>query len=84
MLVRTYDFFDFGGVGTRAGRREVVGRDRHAHHEGAAGLSVVWVEVGEVGKVNGGGVVDTLQGARSVKVADDIGCGLGLGLGRTF
>lgn len=45
-------------------------QDGHAHHESAAGGGVVWVEVGEVGEVNGGRVVDLLQSARGVEVAD--------------
>lgn len=49
-------------------------QDGHAHHESAAGCGVVRVEVGQVGEVNGGRVVDLLEGARSVEVADrDIG-----------
>jgi hypothetical protein len=82
--VGTYNFFDFRSVGARTGWGEVVGRDGYTHHEGAAGLGVVWVEVGEEGEVDGGGVVDGLQGARSVEVTDSVGCGLGLGLGRAF
>jgi hypothetical protein len=84
MVVGTYDLFDFRSVSTCAGRGEVVGHDRDTHHEGAAGLDVVWVEVGEEGEVDGGGVVDGLQGAGSVEVTDSVGCGLGLGLGRAF
>jgi hypothetical protein len=81
---RTYDLFNLRSVGTCAGRGEVVGRDGHTHHEGAAGLGVVWVEVGKVGEVDGGRVVDGLQGARRVEVTDSVGGGLCLGLGRAF
>jgi hypothetical protein len=80
----TYDLFNLRSVGTRTSRREVVGRDRHTHHEGAAGLGVVWVEVGKVGEVDGGRVVDGLQGAGSVEMTDSVGCGLCLGLDRAF
>jgi hypothetical protein len=58
--VGTYDLFDFRSVGACAGWGEVVGRDGYAHHEGAAGFRVVRVEIGKVGKVDGGGVVDRL------------------------
>lgn len=66
--------------------RVVVGHDRHAHHEGAAGFDVVGVEVGEVGEVDGGRVVDTLQGTGRVEVANGSGgrVGLLLGGGRAF
>lgn len=66
--------------------REVVGHDGHAHHESAAGFDVVGVEVGEVGKVDGGRVVDLLQGAGSVEVANGGGgrVSLLLGCGRAF
>ena len=57
-------------MGSRTGWGEVVGRDGHTHHEGAAGLGVVRVEVGKVGEVDGGRVVDALQGAGSVEVAN--------------
>lgn len=49
-------------MGTSANRREVVGHDGHAHHEGAAGFDIVGVEVGKIGKVDGGRVVNALQG----------------------
>ena len=77
---------DFRCVGAGADGREVVGHDGHAHHEGAAGFDVVGVEVGEVGEVDGGRVVDALQGAGSVEVANGGGCRVGLLLrgGRAF
>jgi hypothetical protein len=81
---RTYNLFDLRSVGACAGRGEVVGRDGHTHHNGAAGLGVVWVEVGKVGEIDGGRVVDGLESARSVEVTDSVGCGLCLGLGRAF
>lgn len=84
MLGRTHDLFNLRSVGACASRREVVGRDRHTHHEGAAGLGVVRVEVGKECEVDCGRVVDSLQGTRSVEVTDGVGCGLGLGLGRAF
>lgn len=71
-------------MGTCAGWREVVGCDGHTHHESTAGFRVVRIEVGQVGEVDGGRVVDGLQGARGVEVTDSVGCGLGLGLGRAF
>ena len=71
-------------MGSRTSWGEVVGRDGHTHHEGAAGLGVVWVEVGKVCEVDGGRVVDSLQGARGVEVTDGVGRGLCLGLGRAF
>ena len=71
-------------MGSRTGWGEVVGRDWYTHHEGTAGLGVVRVEVGKVGEVDRGRVVDSLQGARSVEVTDGVGCGLGLGLCRAF
>ena len=78
--------FDFRCVGAGADGREVVGHDGHAHHEGAAGFDIVGVEVGEVGEVDGGGVVDALQGTGGVEVANGGGGGLGLllGGGRAF
>lgn len=84
-MVATYGF-DFRCVGTSADGREVVGHDGHAHHEGAAGFDIVGVEVGEVGEVDGGRVVDLLQGAGSVEVANGGGCRVGLLLrgGRAF
>ena len=77
---------DLRCVSAGADGREVVGHDGHAHHEGAAGLGVVGVEVGEVSKVDGGRVVDALQGTGSVEVANDGGrrVGLLLGGGRAF
>jgi len=82
-LTRTYDLFYFRSVGACASWREVVGHDGHTHHESTAGLGVVWVEVGKVGEVDGGGIIDGLQRARSVEVTNSVG-GLSLGLGRTF
>lgn len=78
--------FDFRCVGAGADGREVVGHDGHAHHEGAAGGGVVRVEIGQVGEVDGGGVVDALQGTGGVEVANGGGGGLGLllGGGRAF
>lgn len=79
---RTYDF-SFRG---KCRRGSVIGQDGHAHHEGAAGGGVVRVEVGQVGEVDGGGVVDRLESAGGVEVADGLG-GFGLlllGGGRTF
>ena len=84
-FVKTYGL-DFGCVGAGADGREVVGHDGHTHHEGAAGLDVVGVEVGEVGEVDGRGVVDALQGTGSVEVANGGGGRLSLLLsgGRAF
>ena len=84
IVFRTTYGFDFRCVGAGADGREVVGHDGHAHHEGAAGFDIVGIEVGEVGEVDGGRVVDSLQGARGVEVTDGVGCGLCLGLGRAF
>lgn len=86
IVFRTTYGFDFRCVGAGADGREVVGHDGHAHHEGAAGFDIVGVEVGEVGEVDGGRVVDLLQGAGSVEVANGGGGGLGLllGGGRAF
>jgi hypothetical protein len=77
---------NFRSVSASADRREVVGHDGHAHHEGAAGFDIVGVEVGEVGEVDGGRVVDLLQGTGSVEVANGNGgrVGLLLGGGRAF
>jgi len=61
---------DFRCVSASTNRREVIGHDGHAHHEGAAGFDVVGVEVGEVGEVDGGRVVDAFQGTGSVEVAN--------------
>lgn len=69
---------DFRCVSAGADGREVVGHDGHTHQEGAAGLDVVGVEVGEVGEVDGRGVVDALQGTGSVEVANRGGGRLGL------
>jgi hypothetical protein len=69
---------DFRCVCTSTDGREVVRHDGHAHHEGAAGLGVVGVEVGEVGEVDGGRVVDALQGTGSVEVANGGGGRVGL------
>jgi hypothetical protein len=81
----TYSLY-FRCMSTSADGREVVGHDGHAHHEGAAGFDIVGVEVGEVGEVDGGGVVDLLQGAGSVEVANGSGGRVGLLLrgGRAF
>lgn len=64
--VATYDFSFRRDVR----RGAVVWKDGHAHHEGAAGFGVVRIEVREVGEVDGGGVVDGLEGAGGVEVAD--------------
>ena len=84
-FVKTYGL-DFRCVSAGADGREVVGHDGHTHHEGAAGLEVVGVEVGEVGEVDGRGVVDALQGTGSVEVANGGGGRLSLLLsgGRAF
>lgn len=81
------DHFRLRGVGTGAWRVHVVRKDGHAHHEAAACGGVVWVEVGEICEVDGGGVVDLLEGTGSVEVADSGGgrvgllsCGRSLGL----
>ena len=69
VFTKTYGL-DFRCVGASTDGREVVGHDGHAHHEGAAGFDIVGVEVGEVGEVDGGRVVDALQGTGSVEVAN--------------
>ena len=86
IVFKTTYSLDFRCVSTSTNGREVVGHDGHAHHEGAAGFDIVGIEVGEVGEVDGGGVVDALQGAGSVEVANGGGGGLGLllGGGRAF
>lgn len=67
---RTYDF-NFR-LNVLCGR--VVGQNGNAHHgEGAIGLGVVRVEVRQVGEVDGGRIVDGLQSAGSVEVADGLG-----------
>lgn len=85
-VFKTTYSLDFRCVSTSADGREVVGHDGHAHHEGAAGFDIVGVEVGEVGEVDGGGVVDLLQGTGSVEVANwgRRRVGLLLGGGRAF
>lgn len=67
--ILTYHF----GLRRDVGCSRVVREDGYAHHESAACRRVVRVEVGKVGKVDGGGVVDLLESAGGVEVAD--GCG---------
>jgi len=62
VCIMTYSL-NFRCVRACADGREVVGHDGHTHHEGAAGFGIVGVEVGEIGEVDGGRVVDALQGA---------------------
>jgi hypothetical protein len=73
-------------VSASANRRKVVRSDGHAHHKGAAGFGVVGIEVGKVGEVDSGRVIDALQGTGSVEVANGSGRRLGLLLsgGRAF
>lgn len=81
------DDFSLRCVSLSAERREVVGKERHAHLKSAAGVEVVGVEVGKVGEVNCRRVVDSLQGAGSVEVANGSRGRLSLGLlnsGRAF
>lgn len=80
MLMTTYSL-NFRCVSTSTDGREVVGHDGYAHHEGAASFDIVGVEIGEVGEVDGGGVVDLLQGTGSVEVANGRGRRVGLLLG---
>jgi len=63
------DLLFLPGIRGLAGVAGVEGRREERDADGGCGETRVGVEVGEVGEVDGGGVVDGFQGARGVEMA---------------
>jgi hypothetical protein len=63
-------------------RGDGLGEDRHADLGDGRGVGI-WVEVGDVGKVDGGAVIHSLEAAAGVEVSDSLSGGRDL-RNRTF